>query len=108
MQGITRQKTIDVCRANGIVARELDFTLTEVYGADEAFCTGTFPSLVHVTEVDRRQIGDGKRGMMTEAIQRLYMEEVARDVGRSREEIRAEVESPRDLSILSSIQRRAY
>jgi branched-chain amino acid aminotransferase len=44
MQGITRQKTIDVCRANGIVVKELDFSLTEVYGADEAFCTGTFPS----------------------------------------------------------------
>ncbi|KAF3050836.1 hypothetical protein E8E11_007660 [Didymella keratinophila] len=50
MQGITRQKTIDVCRANGIPVREMDFTLTEVYGADEAFCTGTFPSQIHVTE----------------------------------------------------------
>ncbi|KAL2799554.1 aminotransferase [Aspergillus keveii] len=60
MQGITRQKSIDACRANGNPVRELDFTLTEVYGADEAFCTGTFPSQIHVREVDGRQIADGK------------------------------------------------
>ncbi|KAF5003957.1 hypothetical protein FDECE_9546 [Fusarium decemcellulare] len=72
MQGITRQKTIDVCRANGITVRELDFSLTEAYGADEAFCTGTFPSQIHVTEIDGRTIGDGKRGAVTQRIQELY------------------------------------
>ncbi|KAH7180331.1 aminotransferase [Fusarium sp. MPI-SDFR-AT-0072] len=102
MQGITRQKTIDVCRANGITVRELDFTLTETYGADEAFCTGTFPSQIHVTEIDGRVIGDGKRGLMTERIQQLYSELVRKDVERSREEIKAEVVSPRDLSFLKS------
>ncbi|RGP76815.1 branched-chain amino acid aminotransferase [Fusarium longipes] len=102
MQGITRQKTIDVCRANGITVRELDFTLTETYGADEAFCTGTFPSQIHVTEIDGRVIGDGKRGPVTERIQQLYSELVKNDVGRSRDEIRAEVVSPRDLKWLQS------
>ncbi|KAH7015694.1 aminotransferase [Ilyonectria destructans] len=103
MQGITRQRTIDVCRANGIVVRELDFSLTEVYGADEAFCTGTFPSQIHVVEVDGRQIGDGKRGAITEKIQELYMELVKRDVERPREEILAEVEAQRDLSFLKTL-----
>ncbi|KPM44937.1 hypothetical protein AK830_g1586 [Neonectria ditissima] len=103
MQGITRQKTIDVCRANGIVVRELDFSLTEVYGADEAFCTGTFPSQIHVVEVDGRLIGDGKRGAVTEKIQQLYAELVQRDVERTREEILMEVEAPRDLSFLKNI-----
>ncbi|EEY21165.1 D-alanine aminotransferase [Verticillium alfalfae VaMs.102] len=97
MQGITRQKTIEVCRANGITVRELDFSLTEVYGADEAFCTGTFPSQLHVVEVDGRQIGDGKRGVITERIQQLYAELVIQDVSRSRDEITAEVEATRDL-----------
>lgn len=87
MQGITRQKSIDVCRDNGIPVRELDFTLTEAYGADESFCTGTFPSQIHVREIDGRQIGDGKRGPVTERIQKLYSELVARDARRSREEI---------------------
>ncbi|KAJ5116944.1 hypothetical protein N7456_001292 [Penicillium angulare] len=93
MQGITRQKSIDVCRANGIPIRELDFTLTEVYGADEAFCTGTFPSQLHVVEVDGRQIGDGKRGPVTERIQQLYSEAVQRDTERSRSEIEVELQS---------------
>lgn len=104
MQGITRKKTIDICRANGIVVRELDFTLTEVYGADEAFCTGTFPSQLHVTHVDGRVIGDGKRGVITEAIQKLYVQEVDRDTGRTREEIMAEVERPRELGRFGCIE----
>lgn len=103
MQGITRQKTIDVCRANGITVRELDFTLTDVYGADEAFCTGTFPSQLHVTHVDGRVIGDGERGKVTELIQKLYKEEVKRDTERSREEIMAGVEATRDLSSLAHL-----
>lgn len=104
MQGVTRQKTIDVCRAHGIAVRELDFSLTEAYGADEAFCTGTFPSQVHVVEIDGRTIGDGKRGAVTEKIQQLYTELVQWDVSRSREEIMAEVEAPRDLSFLESLK----
>ncbi|KAM5341695.1 hypothetical protein ACJ41O_014726 [Fusarium nematophilum] len=100
MQGITRQKTIDVCRANGITVRELDFSLTEAWGADEAFCTGTFPSQIHVTEIDGRTIGDGERGPLTERIQELYSWLVDKDVSRSREEILAEVTATRDLSFL--------
>jgi branched-chain amino acid aminotransferase len=92
MQGVTRQKSIDACRANGIPVRELDFTLTEVYGADEAFCTGTFPSQIHVREVDGRQIADGKRGPITERIQELYSRMVIKDTARSREEIRFALE----------------
>ncbi|KAJ5820527.1 Aminotransferase class IV [Penicillium riverlandense] len=95
MQGITRQKSIDVCRAHGIPVRELDFTLTEVYGADEAFCTGTFPSQIHVTEVDGRQIGDGVRGAITERIQQLYVDLARRDTERTRAEILDEVTGPR-------------
>ncbi|KAJ5908464.1 D-alanine aminotransferase [Penicillium taxi] len=75
MQGITRQKTIDVCRSNGIPVQELDFSLTEVYGADEAFVTGTFPSQLHIREVDSREIGD-----------------LEQDTARSRAEIASEVE----------------
>lgn len=103
MQGITRQKTIDVCRANAIPVRELDFSLTEVYGADEAFCTGTFPSQIHVTQVDGRIIGDGKRGPVTERIQQLYKELVRKDVARSRDEIRAQVEAPRSVAFRAKL-----
>lgn len=100
MQGITRQKTIDACRLHGIPVRELDFSLTEVYGADEAFCTGTFPSQIHVVEVDGRTIGDGNCGAITTKIRDIYADMVQRDVERSREEIMAEVEAPRTLTHL--------
>lgn len=91
MHGITRQKTIDLCRSNGIPVRELDFTLTEAYAADEAFCTGTFPSHIPVKEIDGRVIGDGGMGPVTKRISELYKRLVEEDVGRSREEIAAEV-----------------
>lgn len=91
MQGITRAKTIQICRENGIPVLETDFTLTETYGADEAFCTGTFPSHIKVTEVDGRVIGEGDSRPVTERISELYKACVEKDVGRSREEIMAEV-----------------
>ncbi|KAJ5618003.1 Aminotransferase class IV [Penicillium hordei] len=99
MQGITRQKSIDVCRANGIPVRELDFTLTEAYGADEAFCTGTFPSQIHVREIDGRTIGSGKRGPITERIQQLYMKVVAKDTERTRVDIERDLEATRPFKL---------
>lgn len=92
MQGITRAKTIDICRRNGIPVIETDFTLTEAYGADEAFCTGTFPSHIMVKEIDGRKIGDGVTGPVTQRISELYQEVVRADVSRSREAILTEVE----------------
>lgn len=103
LQRITRRKTIDVCRANGIFVRELDFALTEVYGADEAFCSGTFPSQMHVVKVDGRVIGDGTIGAITQKVQELYIDLVKADVERSREDIVADVEAVRDLTFLDKI-----
>lgn len=83
--------------------RELDFALTEVYGADEAFCTGTYPSQMHVVKIDGRIIGDGSRGAITQKLQELYMELVKADVERSRGDIVADVEVVRDLTFLDKI-----
>ena len=68
-----------VCRENGIPAYEKDFSLTEVYGAEEAFVTGTFAGVAPVLEVDGRAISSG-RGPMVERLQRLYLELIERDV----------------------------
>lgn len=87
MQGITRQKTIDLCQAHDIPVKEVDFTLTEAYGADEAFVTGTFPSHISVFEIDGRVIGEGKRGPVTERISNLYRKMVQEDIQRSRDTI---------------------
>ena len=79
LPGITRANVIRVCREAGIPVFEKDFSLIEVYGADEAFVTGTFAGVVHVTEVDGRVLST-ERGPMVERLQGLYKELVRRDV----------------------------
>lgn len=77
MNGITRGKVIKVCRDAGIPVFERNFSLFDVYGADEAFVTGTFGGLTPVTEVDGRMIGSGARGPMTDRLTELYRAEIA-------------------------------
>ncbi len=72
MNGITRQKVLDLARANGITAREKNFSLVDVYSADEAFLTGTFGAQTPVGVIDGRVIGTGQMGPVTERIQGLY------------------------------------
>ena len=71
--GITRANVIRLCRAHDIPVRERNFSLTEVYSADEAFVTGTFAGLVPVREIDGRTLGDGKRGAQVARLQQHYM-----------------------------------
>ncbi|MEM7377441.1 MAG: aminotransferase class IV, partial [Pseudomonadota bacterium] len=78
MNGITRQKVIDVCRAAAIPVFERNFALVDTYGADEAFLTGTFGAQTPVLEIDGRDIGDGARPV-TERIQSLYRALVTAD-----------------------------
>ncbi|MEM7733072.1 MAG: D-amino acid aminotransferase [Pseudomonadota bacterium] len=72
MNGITRQKVIDLCRANDIPVYEKNFSLVETYGAEEAFLTGTFGAQTPAGEIDGRPIGDGQQGPVTTRIQELY------------------------------------
>lgn len=71
-EGITRATVLDLCRANGISCIEQDFSLTEVYRAEEVFCTGTMGELTPVVQVDVRPIGDGKPGPMTARLSELF------------------------------------
>ncbi|MBS0514802.1 MAG: aminotransferase class IV [Proteobacteria bacterium] len=79
LPGITRANVLRVCREAGIPAFEKSFSLSEVYGADEAFVTGTFAGVAPVTEVDGRKLSEG-RGPMVARLQTLYRELIARDV----------------------------
>lgn len=72
MNGITRQKVIDLCRANGIPVHERNYSLVDTYGADEAFLTGTFGAQTPVGAIDGRRIGSGELGPVTERIRALY------------------------------------
>lgn len=74
LAGITRSNVLRLCRRHGVIERERNFSLTEVYGADEAFVTGTFAGIAPVTEVDGRRIGSGGRGPITEQLQRWYLD----------------------------------
>ncbi|MCH2044728.1 MAG: aminotransferase class IV [Saprospiraceae bacterium] len=74
MNGITRGNVIAICKNNQLVCKEKNFSLFDVYGADEAFVTGTFGGLTPVTKIDGRTIGDGCYGPMTKKISNLYQE----------------------------------
>lgn len=72
MNGITRQKVIDLCHANDIPCFERNYSLVDTYSADEAFLTGTFGAQTPVSEIDGRTIGDGTLGPITKRIRALY------------------------------------
>ena len=74
LNGVTRGNIIRLCSENNIPVYEKDFSLMEVYSADESFVTGTFAGVIPVKEVDGRVIGKGKRGEITQKLQNLYSE----------------------------------
>lgn len=76
MNGITRAKVIDLCRAHQIPVFERNFSLVDCYGADEAFLTGTFGAQTPVAEIDGRHIGSGQMGPLTARLRALYMDMV--------------------------------
>lgn len=85
--GITRGLVIECARDAGIPVFEKDFSLTDVYGADEAFVTGTFAGLVPVREVDGRTLGSGDvplPGPMVERLRALYRTKIEGEVARGR------------------------
>ncbi|MBV03099.1 MAG: aminotransferase class IV [Rhodobacteraceae bacterium] len=79
MNGITRQKVIDICHKNKIPIVEKNFSLVETYGASEAFVTGTFGAQTPVREIDGRVIGESDLGPITKKIQSLYKDLIVRE-----------------------------
>ena len=73
-EGITRATVLEICKKHNIPHEVKDISMTEVYRADEVFCTGTMGELAPVTEVDGRTIGNGECGPMTERLSELYGE----------------------------------
>ncbi|MFT5913692.1 MAG: branched-chain amino acid aminotransferase [Flammeovirgaceae bacterium] len=72
MNGITRGNVIRACEQNNITCRQKNFSLYDVYGADEAFVTGTFGGLTPVNKIDGKVIGDGKSHTFTNKLSDLY------------------------------------
>jgi branched-chain amino acid aminotransferase len=73
-EGITRAVVLEICREHNIPHAERDLSLTEIYRADEMFCTGTMGELAAVTKVDGRTIADGASGPMTKRLSELFTE----------------------------------
>ena len=79
LPGITRGYTLDLAKKLGIPVREGDYSLTELYTADEAFTTGTMGGLAHIVEVDGRRIGPADRqgpGPVTAQLQAAYAQHI--------------------------------
>jgi branched-chain amino acid aminotransferase len=74
LDGITRQKILDICADKGIPHYERDFTIEDVHNANEAFVTGTFAGLTPVIEFDGKLMSQGRRGEMVERLQNFYIE----------------------------------
>ena len=75
MNGVTRQKVIDLCREDGIPVFERNFSLVDAYGAQEAFLTGTFGAQTPVASIDGKPIGTGERPV-TKRIREIYKEAI--------------------------------
>ncbi|MDR9418647.1 aminotransferase class IV [Gracilimonas sp.] len=76
MNGITRGKVIEICKKSGIPCHQKNFSLFDVYGADEAFVTGSFGGLTPVTEIDGKIISDSVPGTMVKRLHQLYENEI--------------------------------
>ncbi len=76
LDGITRATLFALAEEEGIPIREKRITRDEVYIADEAFFSGTAAEVTPIREVDGRVIGDGRRGPITERLQRRYFDVV--------------------------------
>ncbi len=79
--GITRANVLKVSREAGIPTVEEDFTLAEVYVADEAFVTGTFGGVTPVSTIDGRKIGSALPGPITQTLSTLYGALLASEAG---------------------------
>ena len=72
MNGITRKKIIEICIANNITIYQKNFSLVDVYSADEAFITGTLGSLVSVESIDGKKIENKTDHSMIDKLSNLY------------------------------------
>jgi branched-chain amino acid aminotransferase len=76
LAGITRSTVIELARDKGIPIEERTLTRDELYVADEVFLTGTAAEVTPIREIDRRKIGDGRRGPVTALLQAAYFDVV--------------------------------
>ncbi|HUE39099.1 MAG TPA: aminotransferase class IV, partial [Candidatus Binatia bacterium] len=72
LEGITRDSVMRLLTESGVPVVEDRFTRDELYIADEAFFTGTAAEVTPIRELDRRPIGTGKPGEITQLVQQKF------------------------------------
>ena len=72
LEGLTRNKVIELARKTGYEVREVPMARYDLYVADEVFLTGTAAEIISVVDIDKRVIGDGKPGSITEELAKQY------------------------------------
>ena len=76
LNGITRDTILHFAQEIDVPVVEKRITRDEIYIADEAFFTGTAAEVTPIREIDRRTIGAGRRGPVTERLQQMYFDQV--------------------------------
>jgi branched-chain amino acid aminotransferase len=80
MNGITRGNIIRVCKENGIPVFQKNFSLFDVYDADECFVTGSFGGVTPVTKIDGRILENRQEFSMVNKLSELYGNLVQREI----------------------------
>lgn len=81
LNGISRQKVLEICRNEGIPFEERAYTLEELSSADEVFSSGTTVEVMPVVEVAGKPVGNGQPGPVTRKLQTLFKAEIERQCG---------------------------
>jgi branched-chain amino acid aminotransferase len=76
LEGITRDTLCTIAQDHGLKLQERDIARGELYTCDEAFFTGTATGVMPILSIDRRKIGAGRMGPVTQKMQKLYSEVV--------------------------------
>lgn len=81
LNGITRQKVLQICRSNDIPVEERAFTLEELQQADEVFLTGTTVEVTPIIEIEHTKVGNGEPGPLTRKLQELFEKAIKSECG---------------------------
>jgi len=76
LEGITRDTLCTIAYDTGLKLQERDIARGELYTCDEAFFTGTATGVLPILSIDRRKVGGGRMGPVTQKMQKLYSEVV--------------------------------
>ena len=80
LQGVSRGMVIDLASQLNIPLVEEELQPYDLYTADEAFFSSTSPCVLPVTRVDKRQVGDGKPGPITQQLLAAWSEAAGLDI----------------------------